>query len=326
SSHTASSASRARARVTPAVGAEGAASEQVEPEYTVLGDGGAGELLLDPTEDQVAAARQRVRVRSFDPPGRTKDDHHVALLANVGEVAEAEPAAASGAEGVGLFRTEFAFLGRDTEPTVAEQVEAYAQVFAAFAGRRVVSRTLDAGADKPMPFLTSTEEANPALGVRGIRTSWQDPDVLENQLTAIAEAAETSEAEVWVMAPMVARVAEAEDFVTACARHGLDRAGVMVEVPSAALLAGPILARAEFASIGTNDLTQYTLAADRLLGSLAPLSTPWDPAVLQLLQYTCDGGAAQSRPVGVCGEAAADPALAAVLVGMGVSSLSMTPR
>ncbi|HLS63315.1 MAG TPA: phosphoenolpyruvate--protein phosphotransferase [Ruania sp.] len=316
----------ARALGIPAVVGVGAAIEQVAAEDTVLVDGGAGEVLLDPTEEQVAAARQRVRVRSFDPPGRTKDDHHVALLANVGEVAEAEPAAASGAEGVGLFRTEFAFLGRDTEPTVAEQVEAYAQVFAAFAGRRVVIRTLDAGADKPMPFLTSTEEANPALGVRGIRTSWQDPDVLENQLTAIAEAAETSEAEVWVMAPMVARVAEAEDFVTACARHGLDRAGVMVEVPSAALLAGPMLARAEFASIGTNDLTQYTLAADRLLGSLAPLSTPWDPAVLQLLQYTCDGGAAQSRPVGVCGEAAADPALAAVLVGMGVSSLSMTPR
>src|SRR5699024_11446681 len=167
----------ARALGIPAGVGGGAASEQVAAEDTVLVGGGAGEVLLDPTEEQVAAARQRVRVRSFDPPGRTKDDHHVALLASVGEVAEAEPAAASGAEGVGLFRTEFAFLGRDTEPTVAEQVEAYAQVFAAFAGRRVVIRTLDAGADKPMPFLTSTEEANPALGVRGSRTSWQDPEV-----------------------------------------------------------------------------------------------------------------------------------------------------
>src|SRR5699024_11302184 len=142
------------------------------------------------------------------------------------EVAEAEPAAASGAEGIGLFRTEFAFLGRDTEPTIEEQVRAYSQVFDAFAGRRVVIRTLDAGADKPMPFLTSTDEANPALGVRGIRTSWQDPDVLENQLTAIARAAEASEAQVWVMAPMVARVAEAEDFVTSCATPALDPAGL----------------------------------------------------------------------------------------------------
>lgn len=316
----------ARALGIPAVVGVGAAIEQVAAEHVVLVDGGAGEVLLDPTAEQVAAARERVRSRTFSPPGATKDGHRVALLANVGEVAEAAPAAAAGAEGIGLFRTEFAFLGRDSEPTIEEQVEAYAAVFAPFAGKRVVIRTLDAGADKPMPFLNTAEESNPALGVRGIRTSWQNPDVLEHQLVAIARAAQASDAEVWVMAPMVARVSEAEDFVTACAAHGLDRAGVMVEVPSAALLAGPILARAAFASIGTNDLTQYTLAVDRLLGSLAALSTPWDPAVLQLLQQTCDGGAAQSRPVGVCGEAAADPALAAVLVGMGASSLSMTPR
>ena len=316
----------ARALGIPAVVGVGDGIEAVAAQDVVLVDGGAGEVLLDPTEEQVAAARERVRTRSFDPPGRTKDGHRVALLANVGEVAEAEPAAASGAEGIGLFRTEFAFLGRDTEPTVEEQVAAYSAVFGAFAGRHVVIRTLDAGADKPMPFLSAPDEVNPALGVRGIRTSWQNPEVLDHQLTAIAQAAADHDGPVWVMAPMIARVAEAEDFVAACAAHGLETAGVMVEVPSAALLAGPILARAAFASVGTNDLTQYTVAADRLLGSLAPLSTPWDPAVLRLLQLTCDGGAAQSRPVGVCGEAAADPALAAVLVGMGVSSLSMTPR
>jgi phosphotransferase system enzyme I (PtsI) len=121
-------------------------------------------------------------------------------------------------------------------------------------------------------------------------------------------------------------VPEAEDFVAACGRHGLTTAGVMVEVPSAALLAGPILARAAFASIGTNDLTQYAMAADRMLGSLAELSTSWQPAVLRLVEETCRGGAQQGRPVGVCGEAAADPGLAVVLVGLGVSSLSMTPR
>src|SRR5690625_6404159 len=128
------------------------------------------------------------------------------------------------------------------------------------------------------------------------------------------------------MAPMVATVDETEEFVAACAKHGLETAGVMVEVPAAALMSGPILARAAFASIGTNDLVQYTLAADRLLGSLSMLSTPWDPAVLRLVESTCEGGRAQDRPVGVCGEAAADPVLAAVLVGLGVSSLSKIGR
>src|SRR5690606_36227799 len=131
----------------------------------------------------------------------------------------------------------------------------------------------------------------------------------DNQLAAIAEAAEAESAEVWVMAPMIATVNETEEFVAACAKHGLDTAGVMVEVPAAALMSGPILARAAFASIGTNDLTQYTMAADRLLGSLASLSDAFHPAVLRMVQETCRGGDQQGRPVGVCGEAAADPAI-----------------
>ena len=316
----------ARSLGIPAVVGVGAGIEDVATHAEVLVDGGSGKIYLEPTAQQVAAARERPRQRRFDPPGRTSDGYRVALLANVAEVGQAGPAAEAGAEGIGLFRTEFAYLGRDCEPSIDEQVEAYTGVFEAFPGRRVVIRTLDAGADKPLPFLSTGEEANPALGVRGIRTSWYDPQVLQNQLTAIARAAEASSAEVWVMAPMIAQVSEAEDFVRTCAAHGLKTAGVMVEVPSAALLAGPILARAAFASIGTNDLVQYTLAADRLLGSLSMLSTPWDPAVLRLVESTCEGGRAQDRPVGVCGEAAADPVLAAVLVGLGVSSLSMTAR
>src|SRR5699024_1988262 len=146
------------------------------------------------------------------------------------------------------------------------------------------------------------------------------------QLAALARAAEADDAEVWVMAPMISTVAEAEEFVARATAHGLSPAGVMVEVPSAALLSGPILARAHFASIGTNDLTQYTLAADRLLGSLARMASTWDPSVLALVRSTCAGGQTQDRPVAVCGEAAADPALAPVLVGLGVRSLSMTPR
>lgn len=317
----------ARALGIPAVVGAAGALDALAEGAVVLVDGGAGTIELDPTPEQVAdAERLAARQRTFSGQGRTSDGHRVELLANVGEPAGAEAAAAAGAEGVGLFRTEFCFLDRSTEPTVAEQVSAYRTVLAAFPGKKVVIRTLDAGADKPMPFLTDAAEPNPALGVRGLRTSWRHPEVLANQLRAIAEAAAAESAEVWVMAPMVATVRETEDWVARCAVHGLRTAGVMVEVPSAALLAGPILARASFASIGTNDLTQYVMAADRLLGSLATLSDAFQPAVLRLISEACAGAAQQDRPVGVCGEAAADPAAAVVLVGLGVRSLSMTPR
>ena len=317
----------ARALGIPAVVAARGITEQLSEGDLVLVDGSHGTATVHPDEAQVAATRAAsAQARTFDGEGRTADGHRVELLANVGDPRDAAVAAAAGAEGVGLLRTEFGFLDRDEAPSVAEQVAAYRQVLAAFPGRKVVIRTLDAGADKPMPFLTSDSEANPALGVRGLRTAQDHPEVLEDQLTAIAEAAAAESSRVWVMAPMVATVDESEDFVARCARHGLDVAGVMVEVPSAALLAGRILASAKFASIGTNDLTQYTMAADRLLGAVAELSDTWQPAVLQLVAATCAGGAQQDRPVGVCGEAAASPALAVVLVGLGVTSLSMTPR
>lgn len=317
----------ARSLGIPAVVGVSRAVDALPEDEVVLVDGGAGTVELAPEPERVRRAEEQRRVtRTFDGRGRTADGHEIALLANVGDPANARAAAEAGAQGVGLFRTEFCFLDRTEEPSVDEQAEQYRRVLEVFPGKKVVVRTLDAGADKPLPFVTDAEEANPALGVRGLRTARKAPEVLENQLAAIARAAEATEADVWVMAPMVATVAEAEDFVAACERHGLGTAGVMVEVPSAALLAGPILARAAFASIGTNDLTQYAMAADRLLGSLAELSDPWQPAVLRLVESTCQGGAQQSRPVGVCGEAAADPALAVVLVGLGVSSLSMTPR
>lgn len=317
----------ARARGIPAVVAAPGVLDV--PEGTLLlVDGAAGTVTPDPDDDAVARVRAlAAAVRTFDGDGRTADGHRVELLANVGDPAEAQAAAESGAQGVGLFRTEFAFLDRALAPDVDEQTAAYGRVLAAFDGRKVVVRTLDAGADKPLPFLHAAPEANPALGVRGLRVADARPDVLEDQLTAIARAASAHPGTTtWVMAPMVATVDETERFVAACARHGLATAGVMVEVPSAALLAGPILAHAHFASVGTNDLTQYTMAADRLLGAVAGLSDAWQPAVLRLVEATALGGAAQGRPVGVCGEAAADPALAVALVGLGVTSLSMTPR
>ncbi len=292
---------------------------------TVIVDGTHGDVLVDPDPATVVRQETRRRPRVLSGRGRTADGHRVELLANVADPDGAAAAAASGAEGVGLFRTEFCFLGRADEPSVDEQVAAYRRVLDAFHGRKVVIRTLDAGADKPLPFVTAQREPNPALGVRGLRTSVRHAQVLHRQLEAIAKAATAERADVWVMAPMVATPEEAQDFVAACSRYGLERAGVMVELPAAALQSRWIFQHATFASIGTNDLTQYTMAADRELADLAALSSPWQPAVLALVQATCVGAAYQARPVGVCGEAASDPALAAVLVGLGVTSLSMTP-
>lgn len=292
----------------------------------VLINGAAGTVTLDPTEEQIAAAQQQIVRREFSGTGQLADGHPVPLLANISDAAGARAAREMKAEGIGLLRTELWFLGYPEEPSVADQVEKFTDVFTAAPDGRIVVRTLDAGSDKPMPFLPMGHEANPALGVRGYRMVRKFPDVLTRQLDAIAQAKRATGADVHVMAPMISTVSEASDFVDACRSRGLNHAGIMVEVPSSALRAGQILASADFASIGTNDLSQYTMGADRLQGVLADLADPWHPAVLDLIKLTCAGGAQQDRPVGVCGEAAADPALAIVLVGLGVSTLSMTPR
>jgi phosphotransferase system enzyme I (PtsI) len=316
----------ARALGIPAVVAVRGADAIVDGE-TILLDGGAGVVVRDPDPATVTAAQQREATRRvFDGTGRTADGTRVELLANVADPAGAQAAVEAAAEGVGLFRTEFCFLGRGAEPAVSEQVAAYRRVLSAFGGRKVVVRTLDAGADKPLPFVTADGEPNPALGVRGIRTADRRPGVLDRQLQAIAAAADAENAHVWVMAPMISTAGETADFVAACERHGLRTAGVMIEVPAAALRAGAIFEHAAFGSLGTNDLIQYTMASDRMLGELAGLSTPWQPAVLDLVRLACEGAAAHDRPVGVCGEAASDATLAPVLVGLGVRSLSMTPR
>ena len=318
----------ARALGIPAIVGTGTeVTDQLHDGDIVLVDGTKGAVTLNPTEEALRRARELAsRVRVFNGDGATKDGHEVQLLANVGDAAGARSAAEAGAMGVGLFRTEFCFLDQPEEPTVEAQVEAYRGVLEAFPGKKVVVRTLDAGADKPLPFLTDATEANPALGVRAYRTARRDPEVLEHQLEALAKAEAGTEAKVWVMAPMISTADEAKAFTDKARSYGLRTAGMMIEVPSAALMADKLFEHADFASIGTNDLTQYVMAADRLLSSLADLSTGWQPAVLRLIKSACDGAAPHDRPVGVCGEAAADPALAVVLVGLGVKSLSMTAR
>ncbi|UYM04706.1 phosphoenolpyruvate--protein phosphotransferase [Solicola gregarius] len=296
----------------------------------VLVDGAAGTITVAPPEAaarEQAAAEERLRreLASWSGPGATRDGHRVRLLANVHDGVSARAAAQAPVEGVGLFRTEICFLDESVEPPVEVQTEAYAEVLDAFGPERpVVIRTLDAGSDKPLAFANQADEDNPALGVRGLRLAGVNPGLLDRQLEAIRAAARSTGTTPRVMAPMVATVAEARGFADKVHALGLE-AGVMIEVPSAAILARRLLEFVDFLSIGTNDLTQYTMAADRTAGSLAHLTDPWQPAVLTLVSIAAEAGRRADRSVGVCGEAAADPDLAAVLVGMGVTSLSMAP-
>jgi len=295
---------------------------------TVIVDAGTGQVEVDPSADAVAAAEKRIAERATraqtSGPGALADGTAVPLLANLGSAKGVEAAVEAGAEGVGLFRTEFLFLDSTSAPTVEAQKAAYSAVLAGFPGKKVVVRALDAGADKPLAFLNDAEEENPALGLRGIRSLRASEPILRDQLTALAQAQNENEADVWVMAPMIATVDETRYFTGLAKELGLKTAGVMIEVPAAALLADRILAVTDFASIGTNDLTQYTMAADRMLGSVASFQDPWHPAVLKLVGEIGTAGTALSKPVGVCGEAAADPKLAVVLVGLGVTTLSMS--
>jgi phosphoenolpyruvate-protein phosphotransferase (PTS system enzyme I) len=319
----------ARARGIPAVVGVGGALDLADGEVVAV-DAAAGTVSSEPSERELAEFAEREAAHAAltreRGPGRTADGVEVRLLANLGGGMEVEAAVEAGAQGVGLFRTEFLYLGAQEPPSLGVQIAAYRQVLDGFPGQRVVVRTLDAGADKPLPFLPLGQEPNPALGVRGLRAfRGEHQDLLDTQLRALATAAGQSSADLWVMAPMVADAADAAWFTERARSHGLRRVGVMIEVPAAALTADAVLAVTDFASLGTNDLTQYTMAADRMLGALGGLQDSGHPAVLRLIELTAAAGAAAGKPVGVCGESAADPRLALILVGLGVTSLSMAP-
>lgn len=306
------------------VGVEGAT--RIADGTLVLVDGETGEVIVQPDPSQQATATGVITLPPFHGAGATADGHRVVLSANVGAPREIARAVERGAEGVGLFRTEFCFLDRADEPSVAEQVAAYREVFAAFPGQRVIVRTLDAGSDKPLPFFTPIHEPNPVLGLRGVRTAIRDPLVLERQLRAIAEAAAAERADVAVMAPMIATLAETREFADRARGAGIRSVGVMLETPAAALTATELCGVVDFLSVGTNDLSQYTMAADRMSAALAPLADPWQPALLRMIRIVGEAAEATGTPMGLCGEAAADPDFAAVLVGLGATSLSMVAR
>jgi phosphoenolpyruvate-protein phosphotransferase/dihydroxyacetone kinase phosphotransfer subunit len=337
---TAHAAILARALGLPAVVGLGERLARVREGTPVLLDGDAGTLQVDPPSELLAqipqrqarqAQRRREARRLAKEPGATRDGHPVAVLANIGSLPQAQRAVALGAEGVGLLRTEFLFAQRPALPSEEEQVAALEAIAQALDGRPLTVRTLDAGADKPIPALAMEAEPNPFLGVRGIRATLRHPEVLATQLRAILRVG--ARHPVTVMLPMVATAQELEAAGELLQRArsdvGLQQSvplGIMVEVPAAALRAKELARRAEFFSIGTNDLTQYTMAADRTLESLGAFSAGPQPAVLALIQATVQGAASRGRPVAVCGELAGDPAAAILLVGLGVGELSVAPE
>lgn len=297
---------------------------------TVLVDGRAGEVLVAASAEEIAIrtdkeAKLKARADSVTGPGRLSDGTAIQLLCNAGTVDDVRAAVKVGAEGIGLFRTELLFLDSQTEPTVDEQAKLYSDVFDVMAGKKVVIRTLDAGSDKPVPYINAIHEENPALGVRGWRLTRTSNDVLNRQLEALAKAAAGKDVQLWVMAPMINTPDEAKDFSERVRALGMKIPGVMIETPAAALHADHVLTEVEFGSFGTNDLTQYVMASDRMDSRLSDMTTAWHPAVLRAISIAADSASKVSKPVGVCGEAAANSYLAAVLVGLGVSSLSMAP-
>lgn len=305
-------------------------------------DGSAGEVLVGPDEGQRADVQARIDAEERSraqlaeltgEPGRTADGRHVELAANVNAPDALQQAAEAGAEGSGLVRTEFLFLEATEPPGVDEQVAYYRRVLQAFPGQRVVIRTMDIGADKPVPYIRLDEE-NPALGVRGLRLGLVMRDLLVDQLRALLRAAATAGPDAGrlaVMFPMVSRPDELDDVLAVLeqvrAEEGAPRpeVGVMIEVPSAALAARRMAARVDFLSLGTNDLLQYLFAADRLLADVAHLPELLDPDVLRLIGDIATAAHEHQAWVGVCGESAADPLNALAFVGLGIDELSMTP-
>jgi multiphosphoryl transfer protein len=338
-SATAHAAILSRALGLPAAVGLGDALLAIEEGTPLLLDGDAGTLQVDPTDDELTAARERreraaarraAALERAHEPGATRDGTRVEVFANLGSAAEAAKAVELGAEGVGLLRTEFLFLDRPQLPDEDEQAETLRQIAVALDGRPLVVRTLDAGADKPLPALPMPPEANPFLGVRGIRLTLERPEILATQLRAILRVA--GEYPVKAMLPMVATLGEVRAaralLDEARAATGIDaplELGIMVEVPAAALAAATLAPHVDFFSLGTNDLTQYTMAAERGDERLAGLLAGPQPAVLRLVKATVEAAAARGRWVGVCGELAGDPAAAVLLAGLGVTELSMAP-
>ena len=331
----------ARARGIPAVVGLGPAILDTADGTLVALDGTTGEVVLDPPETVLdtfrhraaeLAHRQEQASSRAAAPAVTRDGIAIEVGANLGSVEDAHAAADCGADLAGLIRTEFLFLDRTSPPDVDEQEAVYRQIADSLDGRRITLRTLDVGGDKPLSYLPSAAEANPFLGVRGIRLSLANPALLGDQLLAMVRVAH--DVPVSVMFPMVTTVHEVvrarrmlEDAIKLAGSGepaGL-QVGIMVEVPAAALKAAALAPYVDFFSVGTNDLTQYALAAERGNHAVAPIADAFDPGVLRLIDFVCRG-AGDRALVAVCGEMAADDTATGLLAGLGVRELSVAPR
>jgi phosphocarrier protein FPr/phosphocarrier protein len=323
----------------PALVALGPDALRVPDGAPVIVNADAGVLRVFPPAAEAermhgAMASRRARVaearRRAQEQGRSADGVRIEVVANLGNVAEVQAALANGAEGCGLLRSEFLFLNRDAAPSEDEQAAQYQAIATGLGGRRLIIRTLDAGADKALPYLAMPKEENPQLGVRGIRLGLARPALLRAQLRAILRVEPAGQCS--IMLPMVASLAELqqaramlEEEKAALGRKDAVALGIMIEVPAAALLSEALAAAADFFSVGTNDLTQYVLAMDRLNPALARQVDALHPAVLRLIAATVEGARKHARWVGVCGALASLPLAAPVLIGLGVTELSATP-
>jgi phosphotransferase system enzyme I (PtsI) len=302
-----------RSRGIPAVvGAAGA-----------LGLADGSHLLVDPVGDRVlvdADMDQATRPIEFVPH---HDEPLVTVRANIGSLADAKAAAETEARGVGLFRTEVMYLEHTDRPSREEQAAQFEEVFRAAPAGKIIVRTIDAGSDKPVPFMPNGEEENPALGVRGFRLGLAHPDFQHDQLGAIADAINATGRDVGVMAPMVSSVDEARQFAQMARDDGLTSVGIMIETPAIVPMIPALKGVVDFVSVGTNDLSQYLFAADRMHPAMGALVDPWQPALLRTLAQITVGAQEAGVEVGVCGESAADPVFSVVLAGLGVTSVSV---
>lgn len=325
----------ARSLAIPAVLGVGSALESIEEDERLVVDGDEGVVIADPTDERVAAARRDTADEVIDRRVATADGREIEVAANVGRAADLEGAVSQGADGIGLYRTEFLFLDREEPPAEEEQYERYVEALEAFPEGRVVVRTLDIGGDKQIPYLDLPEEENPFLGERGIRRSLSsDEGLFETQLRALLRAG-AAEGDLAVMFPLVSTVEELEaalDRVEAVAdslasegqEYAMPELGVMIETPGAVFMADELASRVDFLSIGTNDLAQYVMAAARENGRVADLHDPLHPPVLRAIGRSVEAAHENDAWIGMCGEMAGDPDLTELLVGLGLDELSMS--
>ena len=328
---TAHTAILARALGLPAVVGIAGLVDAIADGQPILLDGDRGTLVIDPPAEAVAHVAGPIRLVADAEPALTRDGRRIEVGCNAANLEDAQRAAAAGADGIGLLRSEFLFLGSERLPTEAQQVAMLEQVMTAMAPRPVILRTLDVGADKPLPALPQPAEANPALGVRGLRLQLlRRPELLMDQLRAALRIA--TRHPIRLMFPMVSTIDEVHQakLLLEKARRELNASprmevGIMVEVPSAAVTADELAKEVDFFSLGTNDLTQYLFAADRLNPDLAALADSLHPALLRLIDQVVRSAHRERRWVGVCGEMASDLGAVPLLIGLGVDELSVHP-